>query len=264
MPDCPFSVRSGGHVTWGASNTDGGILVDLGLHMHGATVHKDKGVVSLLPGTKWSEAYEAIVLENVAIAGGRTASVGVSGLLTGGGISWYIPRVGFGCDQIVNAEVVLSDGRIINANKDENSALWRALKGASAGNFGIVTRFDVKILPWEGLWGGMLLSEPSAENTARHIQAMKNFTNSSETNPDSSYIVLWNYEPTTFKDVIITSFIANTKGVENPPEFQELMAIPTTMRDLKQTNLADFAQTMEQPMGYQYVLYPSVVLLLTT
>lgn len=253
VPDCPFAVRSGGHITWGASNTDGGILVDLALHMHGATVHKDRGVVSLLPGTRWSEAYGDIAAENVSIAGGRTASVGVSGLLTGGGISWYVPRVGFGCDQIVNMEVVLSDGRVVHANRDENGDLWRALKGASAGNFGIVTRFDVQILSWEGLWGGMLLSEPSAENTRRHIQSMKNFTDGSEASPNSSYIVLWNYEPTTFKDIIITSFAANTKGIENPPELQELLAIPSTVRDFKHTNLADFAQTMEQPAGYQYV-----------
>ena len=250
VPDCPFAVRSGGHITWGASNTDGGILVDLSVHMHGATVHKDKGVVSLLPGTRWSEAYSAVVPEDVSIAGGRTATVGVSGLLTGGGISWYIPRVGFGCDQVVNMEVVLADGRVISANKDENSDLWQALKGASAGNFGIVTRFDMKILPWEGLWGGMLLSEPTVKNTQKHILAMKNFTNGSEASPNSSYIVLWNYEPTTFKDIILTSFVANTKGIENPPELQELLAIPTTVRDMKHTNLSDFAQTMEQPAGY--------------
>ncbi|EFX04920.1 FAD linked oxidase [Grosmannia clavigera kw1407] len=249
-PHCLFAVRAGGHSTWGASNTDGGILIDLGLHMHGATVHNDKGIVSLLPGTKWSEAYQDIAAENISIAGGRTASVGVSGLLTGGGIWWYIPRVGFGCDQIVNAEIVLSDGRVVSANRDENSDLWRALKGASAGNFGIVTRFDAKTIGWEGLWGGMLLSEPTEANMRRHIQSMKNFTNGSESRPNSSYIVLWNYEPTTFKDIIITSFAANTKGEENPPELEELLAIPATVKDFKHTTLADFAKTMEQPESY--------------
>jgi len=177
--------------------------------------------------------------------------VGVAGLLTGGGISWYIPRIGFCGDQIINAEVVLADGRVVNANRDENADLWRALKGASAGNFGIVMRFDVRAIPDDGLWAGMLLSEATSERSADHVAAMKQFTDHSEEFPDSSYIVLWNYEPNQFKDVIITTFLANTKGVENPPELKQLCDIPTIARDLKQTNLHDFALSMDQPQGMQ-------------
>jgi len=138
--------------------------------------------------------------------------------------------VGFCCDQIINAEVVLADGRVINANKDEHSDLWKSLKGASAGNFGIVTRFDLKALPYDGLWAGMLLSQASEENTVAHVSAIKNFTDDSEEFPDSSYIVLWNYEPTMFKDITITSFLANTKGIENPPELKKLCDIPTIVK----------------------------------
>lgn len=174
----------------------------------------------------------------------------MAGLLTGGGISWYVPRVGFCCDQIVNAEVVLADGRVINANENEHQDLWRALKGASAGNFGIVTRFDIKTLPWEGLWAGMLLSEATPENSARHVAAMKKFIDTSEGFPDNSYIVLWNYEPVNFKDIILTTFAGNTKGVENPPELKELLDIPTIVKDFKQTTLHDFSCTMEQPYGF--------------
>lgn len=100
--------------------------------------------------------------------------------------------MGFCCDQIVNAEVVLADGSVINANQNEHQDLCHALKGASAGNFGIVTRFDMKTLPWDGLWAGMLLSEASPENSAKHVAAMKKFADTSEESPDNSYIVLWN------------------------------------------------------------------------
>lgn len=186
--------------------------------------------------------------------------MGVAGLLTGGGISWYAPRVGFCCDQIVNAEVVLADGRVINANRNENDDLWRALKGASAGNFGIVTRFDLKTLAWDGLWAGLLVSEASPENTAKHVAAMNKFADSSEECPDSSYIVLWNYEPTTFKDIILTSFAANTKGVEDPPELAPLLAIPTIVRDVKHTTLHDFACTLEQPYGYHNLWHTTTFL----
>jgi hypothetical protein len=125
------------------------------------------------------------------------------------------------------------------------------LKGANAGNFGIVTRLDVKILPHEGLWAGMLVSEASAERTKDHISAIKHFTDASDTFPDSSYIVLWNYEPTMFKNTVITSFATNTKGIEYPPELKELCDIPAILKDMKSTTYTDHALSMEQPYGYQ-------------
>jgi hypothetical protein len=127
------------------------------------------------------------------------------------------------------------------------------MKGASAGNFGIVTRFVVKALPYDGLWAGVLISEASEERTADHIAAMKRYTDDLVKFPDSSYFVLWNYEPNMFKDIVITSIGANTKGIEYPPELKQLCDIPTIVKDMKQTNLHDFAVLNDQPYGYQYV-----------
>lgn len=53
-------------------------------------------------------------------------------------------RQGFGCDNVVAFEVVLADGRIVNATKDTYSDLFVVLKGGS-NNFGIVTRFTIKV-----------------------------------------------------------------------------------------------------------------------
>lgn len=159
--------------------------------------------------------------------------------------------MGFACDQILNMEVVLADGRVVNANKDENSDLWLALKGGSGGNFGIVTRFDLTALPYDGMWGGMLISEVNDENTSAHIGAMKRFIDDSYKFPNSSYLVLWHYEPTVFKKVVITSFVANTKGIENPPELKQLCDIPTIVRHMGHTTPYEHALTMEQPYGYQ-------------
>ncbi|KAK8026409.1 hypothetical protein PG991_003465 [Apiospora marii] len=174
-------------------------------------------LVSIQPGARWRDVYK-----HLGDAHGE-----VAGLLTGGGISWYIPRVGFCGVQLVNAEVILADGRVVHANNDEHADLWRALKGASAGNFGIVTRFDVRALPNDGLWAGTLRSEATPGYSADYVGAMKS----------------------QFKDVITTTFLANTKGVESPPELRRLCNIPTLHRDLKQTNLHDFACSMDQPMG---------------
>ena len=57
--------------------------------------------------------------------------MGVGGLTLGGGISYFSPRVGFTCDTVVNFEVVLADGGLVNANATHNSDLFRALKGGT-------------------------------------------------------------------------------------------------------------------------------------
>lgn len=56
-------------------------------------------------------------------------------------------------DQVVNYEVVLADGSIVNANEETNSDLFRVLKGGG-NNFGIVTRFDMTTLPFKSIWDG--------------------------------------------------------------------------------------------------------------
>lgn len=75
------------------------------------------------------------------------------GLLLAGGISFYGNQVGFACDSVVNYEVVLADGSLVNANKYEHPDLFWALKGGSS-NFGIVTRFDIETIKSPMIWGG--------------------------------------------------------------------------------------------------------------
>lgn len=48
---------------------------------------------------------------------------------------------------------MLANGKIVNANANCNADLYKALKGGS-NNFGVVTGFDMRIIPSEGLWGG--------------------------------------------------------------------------------------------------------------
>ena len=68
---------------------------------------------------------------NVSVVGGRDGDVGVGGFLTGGGISYYSPRFGFACDSVASMQVVLSNGSIVTASKEENCDLYLALKGGS-------------------------------------------------------------------------------------------------------------------------------------
>ncbi|KAL9050649.1 MAG: hypothetical protein Q9162_006508 [Coniocarpon cinnabarinum] len=155
-----FAVRSGGHSPEvGFSTIKNGIVLDLSL-LNEVTVSEDKTSTVLGSGAKWGDVSSKLDSLNLAVAGGRNSNVGVGGLLLGGGISFYSPQVGFACSNIIEYEIVLSDGSISRASASENSDLWKALKGGSS-NFGIVTRFIVNTFPAPKVWGGYLYAIPS-------------------------------------------------------------------------------------------------------
>ncbi|RDI80476.1 hypothetical protein Vi05172_g9594 [Venturia inaequalis] len=175
LPACKFAVRSGGHTGWaGAASVEGGVTIDLS-KMKEVVVSQDKRMVTLGPGSRWGEVYSQLEEQGVAVSGGRWGNVGVGGLLTGGGLSFFQGLEGLACDGILNHEVVLGNGSIVNANSRENADLHRALKGGS-NNFGIVTRFYVKAFPHTDIWGGMIVG---GGRQTQSVEWFQNFANSS-------------------------------------------------------------------------------------
>lgn len=81
------------------------------------------------------------------------APVGVSGLVLGGGISFFSNERGWACDNVASYEVVTASGKIVTATPDQNKDLFWALRGGS-GNFGIVTNFELEAFPLGMMWGG--------------------------------------------------------------------------------------------------------------
>lgn len=81
---CPVAIKGGGHTPWeGSSSADGGVTIDMGA-MNEVSVNDDKSVAHVGPGAKWADVYETLDPLQVAVVGGRVASVGVAGLLLGG------------------------------------------------------------------------------------------------------------------------------------------------------------------------------------
>ncbi|KAF9266401.1 hypothetical protein L218DRAFT_857950 [Marasmius fiardii PR-910] len=91
---------------------------------------------------------------NVTTTGARINSVGVGGFLLGGGIAFASVDRGFGANNVFNYEVVLSNGTIVSASKDNNPDLFWALKLAGT-NYGIVTRYDMITYPSPVIWGAV-------------------------------------------------------------------------------------------------------------
>lgn len=153
------------------------------------------------PGARWRDVYFELHKHNFTVAGGREANVGVAGFLLGGGMAFLNSQRGFACDDVISYEVVLADGRIVTADKNQNAQLFRALKGGS-NNFGIVTNFKMNMLSNNKIWGGLTIS--SKEFIPNSIEAMHNFTTNIKNQPDETVWTLFMHSPD-FKDTVIAT-----------------------------------------------------------
>ncbi|KAF4241783.1 hypothetical protein CNMCM8980_002308 [Aspergillus fumigatiaffinis] len=158
-----FAVRGGGQspVSGGAS-AKGGVLIDLSLFRE-VTVSDDRESVALGAGVRWAEASRILDEKGLSVVGGRSSDVGVAGYTLGGGISFFTPRFGLACSNVLAYEVVLASGQIVTATALSHPDLWRALKGGS-NNFGIVTRFTVRCFPSTQIWSGFMYA-PNSQST---------------------------------------------------------------------------------------------------
>ena len=66
--------------------------------------------------------------------------------------------LGLSCDNLISADVVTADGRLLQASDQENQDLFWALRGGS-GNFGVVTSFKYQLSPVKDIFGGPMFFE---------------------------------------------------------------------------------------------------------
>lgn len=150
-----FAIRSGGHSPVpGAASIKGGALVDLSL-LCSVTLSPTGDAVTIGAGAKWMDVSRVLDKKSLAVVGGKNSAVGVGGLTLGGGLSFFSPRYGMVCSNILSYEVVVASGSMIAASATSNPDLWRALKGGS-NNFGIVTSFTARTFPCTQIWSGFL------------------------------------------------------------------------------------------------------------
>jgi len=138
-----ISVRGGGHAVSGTAVTEGGLMIDLS-QMKGIHVDVARATARAQPGVLWGELNRETQLHGLAVTGGTVSTTGIAGLTLGGGIGWLMPSIGLATDNLLSADVVTADGRVLVASMDEHPDLFWALRGGG-GNFGIVTSFEYRL-----------------------------------------------------------------------------------------------------------------------
>ena len=154
----PLAVRGGGHSVAGYSSIEGGLLIDLG-GMKAIRVEATARRVRVQAGANWGELDRATQEFGLATTGGRVTGTGVAGFTLGSGSGWLERLHGFACDNLLSAEVVTADGRLLTASASENPDLFWGLQGGG-GNFGIVTDFEFRLHPVGPLILGGLILHP--------------------------------------------------------------------------------------------------------
>jgi FAD/FMN-containing dehydrogenase len=162
--DLQVAVRGGGHNPAGHCVLDGGLVIDLS-RLRGVEVDGDARIARAEGGSTWVDFDQATQAHGLATPGGVVGSTGVCGLTLGGGIGHLTAQHGLTCDNLLAAELVIPDGRIIHADSDEQAELLWGLCGAG-GNFGVATRLEFRLHPLDIVVGGKLVFRGSGVRDA--------------------------------------------------------------------------------------------------
>ncbi|KAL8733068.1 MAG: hypothetical protein Q9181_003723 [Wetmoreana brouardii] len=135
----PLAIKGGGHTPWaGAANIDNGVTMDL-RDLTGVHVNPLTGLATIRAGERWTSVYQQLGTQGLAVAGGRVSKVGVAGLITGGGLSYFSATNGFVCDNVVNYEIALQafNDFATSSTPDEQAHILMATSWSAGAETGV-------------------------------------------------------------------------------------------------------------------------------
>lgn len=137
------TVRGGAHGVAGNAVSDNGLMVDLSL-LREITIDPVTQRAYVGGGALLADLDAAAQVHGLATPAGVVSHTGIAGLTLGGGMGWLTRKFGLAIDNLVSAEVVVADGRVLRAAAEDNADLFWAIRGGG-GNFGVVTTFEFQL-----------------------------------------------------------------------------------------------------------------------
>ena len=139
------AVKGAGHNIAGNAMCDGGLVVDLSSMK---SIHVDPVTrrARTEPGATLRDFDHETQAFGLATPLGINSTTGISGLTLGGGFGWLTRKYGATVDNLISADVVTHEGKLVHASENENADLFWGIRGGG-GNFGVVTSFEFQLHP---------------------------------------------------------------------------------------------------------------------
>lgn len=175
------AVKCGGHSHSGQSTCDRGLQIDLS-NLRGVRVDPKARRAWVEGGTLLGQVDHECAAHGLVTPLGTVSHTGVGGLTTGGGFGRLARRFGMAIDNLESVDVVTSNGKLVHASAKQNSDLFWGVRGGG-GNFGVVTRFEFRLHPFQGDVIAGVLTFP----VARAHDVIGTFAEYAATAPDDLY-----------------------------------------------------------------------------
>lgn len=254
LTQCPFAVKSGGHAAFsGASSVEGGVTVSF-KNLNRIALSEDHKTAFIQPGNTWNRIYTELQQYDLATIGGRVADIGIGGLTTGGGVSFFSNIYGFGCDNVASYRVVTGTGEIVTASPSQNADLYWALRGGG-NNFGIVVDFELETIPLPGgeMWGGTRVV--TEEQFPDVVDAFVDLIDDSPSDPNAGTWVAWLINEGV-KIAPVELWYAKPDG-SNASIFDNYNKLTAVSDTTQRTTLANYTLRVQQgnPYGFRECYY---------